>query len=296
VLSIDLVDPQGQKIHADAQQNTDLFWACRGGGGGSFGVVTGYTLRLIKLASVFTFNIKLSQLSAKSAAAVMKEWQAWAPQAPQSIDSNLVLARHPGGGIDLRCAGQSIGTSQELKRELKFLTSSPTVVSRSYLNAVIYFAGSSPGPNGWTYPSSPMKGKSDYATSPITGSGLSALMNEIDTRTGVYVICDAYGGAVANTAPDVTAFAHRSGTLYCLQYGSSWVSPSDTPQRLDQMRQCYAAMRPYVSGAAYVNYCDLDLPDYPSAYWGANLPRLKQIKSAFDPGNVFKHAQSVPLA
>ena len=50
-----------------------------------------------------------------------------------------------------------------------------------------------------------------------------------------------------------------------------------------------------MSGGAYVNYCDLDLPDYATAYWGANLPRLRQIKTAFDPGNVFKHAQSVPL-
>src|ERR1700688_3980221 len=62
VLSIDLVNPQGQQIHADAQQNADLFWACRGGGGGSFGVVTGYRLRLFELASVFTFNIEFLQL------------------------------------------------------------------------------------------------------------------------------------------------------------------------------------------------------------------------------------------
>jgi hypothetical protein len=62
------------------------------------------------------------------------------------------------------------------------------------------------------------------------------------------------------------------------------------------MRSCYAAMRPYVSGAAYVNYCDLDLADWQNAYWGQNLTRLKQIKSSFDPDNVFSHAQSVPLA
>lgn len=295
VLSIDLVDPQGKPIHADAQQNADLFWACRGGGGGSFGIATGYTLRLSKLSSVLTFNIRLPQLSASRAAAVMKEWQAWAPHAPQTIDSNLVLAKHSGGGIDLRCAGQSIGTRQELQRELRFLSSSPTLVSRSYINAVYYFAGSRPGPQGWTYQSSPMKGKSDYATSPIADPGLTALMNEIGAKTDIYVICDAYGGAIAKTALDATAFVHRSD-LYCLQYGSTWTSPSDTPQRLDEMRQCYAAMRPYVSGAAYVNYCDLDLPDYPVAYWGQNLFRLKQIKSAFDPDNVFKHAQSVPLA
>ena len=68
----------------------------------------------------------------------------------------------------------------------------------------------------------------------------------------------------------------------------------DTPKRLDDMRQFYVSLRPYMSGGAYVNYCDLDLADYATAYWGANLPRLKQIKGAFDPSNVFRHAQSVP--
>jgi FAD/FMN-containing dehydrogenase len=296
VLSIDLVDPGGQRVHVDAQQNADLFWACRGGGGGSFGIVTGYQLRLLELTSVLTFDIRLPQPSAEKAAAVMKEWQAWAPQAPQSIDSNLVISKDPDGGIDLRCAGQSIGTSQELQRELAFLTSTPGIVPRPFIDAIDFFAGSRPGPNGWNYPSSPMKGKSDYATSPLTDAGLLALMNEVSARAGIYVICDAYGGAITSTAPDATAFAHRGDTLFCIQYGSSWTSPSDTPQRLNDMRQCYAAMRPYVSGGAYVNYCDLELTDYPTAYWGQNLIRLKQIKSAFDPNNIFRHAQSVPLA
>jgi len=64
---------------------------------------------------------------------------------------------------------------------------------------------------------------------------------------------------------------------------------------LAQMRSLYAAMRPHVSGAAYLNYCDLDLPDATTAYWGSNLARLKQVKAAVDPENLFRHAQSVPL-
>jgi FAD/FMN-containing dehydrogenase len=62
------------------------------------------------------------------------------------------------------------------------------------------------------------------------------------------------------------------------------------------MRTLYASMRPYVSGASYVNYCDLDLGEgYAKAYWGNNLARLMKIKAAFDPTGIFRHAQSVPL-
>jgi FAD/FMN-containing dehydrogenase len=289
-LSIDLIDPQGNDVHADSQRNADLFWACRGGGGGTFGVATGYRLRLVPLTNVLVFNIRSGPFSLARAAAIMKAWQAWAPQAPRTIDSNLVITRHASGLINVRCAGQSVGTSQELQRELRFL-SSAAPVPMSYWKAVNYFAG----PGGWTYACAPMKGKSDYVSSPLSDAGIATLMNEISNRGSVYVVCDSYGGAIGSIASDATAFAHRSA-LYCIQYGSSWTKASDTRHRLSDMQALYAAMRPYVSGSAYVNYCDLDLTDWQDAYWGANLIRLKQIKSAFDPGNVFTHAQSVPPA
>lgn len=294
LIGLDLIDPQGKPVHADLQQNTDLFWANRGGGGGSFGAVTGYRLNLIKLSSVLTFNIKLPALSPTRAAGIMKEWQAWAPQAPRTIDSNLVLAKHSGSStVDLRCAGQSIGTLQELKRELRFLSSSPLVTQRSFFDAVNYFAGS----DGWNYKAQEalMKGKSDYATSAISDAGLATLTGELSRREGIYVICDSYGGAIAAIAPNATAFAHRK-ELYCIQYGSTWTDPKDTKDRLQNMSDFYATMRPFVSGGAYVNYCDKDLANWPDAYWGQNLARLKQIKSSFDPDNVFQHAQSVPEA
>jgi FAD/FMN-containing dehydrogenase len=50
-----------------------------------------------------------------------------------------------------------------------------------------------------------------------------------------------------------------------------------------------------VSGACYVNYCDTDIADFAIAYWGANLARLRQVKAQYDPTNLFRHAQSVPL-
>jgi hypothetical protein len=50
--------------------------------------------------------------------------------------------------------------------------------------------------------------------------------------------------------------------------------------------------RAAMPGASYVNYCDLDLPDYPDAYWGDNLARLMSVKQQYDPQNLFQH---VPL-
>jgi FAD/FMN-containing dehydrogenase len=120
-------------------------------------------------------------------------------------------------------------------------------------------------------------------------------MHEINAKKRVSIICDPYGGAIANIASDVTAFAHRAG-MYSIEYFSEWTNPNDTAQRLKDMNDVYAAMRPHVSGAAYVNYCDLDLVDWQSAYWGQNFGRLRQIKTAFDPANVFRHAQSIPVA
>jgi FAD/FMN-containing dehydrogenase len=293
VLSIDLIDPQGRAQHADRNHNADLFWASRGGGGGSFGVATGFHLQLHSLKNVITFSINWRQLEPARAADVLKVWQSWAPHAPASITGNLVINRHPEGGINLHCAGQSIGTLAELKRELKALPGAPRISPQPLVAAINDFAGGVPG---WIYASSLTKGKSDYVTAPLSDGGLATLMEQINGAADVYVICDAYGGAISRLAADATAFAHRGNTLFSIQYATYWSDPKETPNRLAMLRQFYTAMRPYVSGGAYVNYCDADLADWPTAYWGQNLTRLKRIKTAFDPDNVFQHRQSVPSA
>ena len=292
LLSVALVNPEGKQVYTDARQDPDLFWACRGGGGGSFGVATSFTVQLHRVATVIVFRVAWLALSTAVAAAVMKAWQNWAPHAPQTIDSNLVIVKGSNGTVNMHAAGQSVGTMQELQRELKALPKSQSAFTKqmTFSDAVAFFAGR-PG-----YPVQIMKGKSDYASAPISDEGLDVFMTGLARSSGIYVVCDAYGGALAGIAPNATAFVHRGGTLFCLQYGSVWDDAGDTEKRLDEMRQFYATMRPYVSGAAYVNYCDTDLPDWPTAYWGQNLARLKQIKSTFDPEKIFRHAQSVPLS
>src|SRR5271166_6454159 len=68
--SVDLIDPEGQQVRADADQNMDLYWACRGGGGGSFGIATSFAVRLKKVANVIVFRLVWPGLSIKGAKSV----------------------------------------------------------------------------------------------------------------------------------------------------------------------------------------------------------------------------------
>ena len=287
----ELVDAKGNIITADTQNNADLFWALRGGGGGSFGAVTRMRFTIHKVQQIVHFSVSW-KLNPASAVKLMQAWQAWAPQAPANLTTVLVLANGGKGRVALTCSGQSPGSTDEVRHELAKLTkvaaATPTITvsSRQVPKKPV---------SGWAYPSLFQKAKSDYVKSPMSEDGMATLFREMLKSPSVGAICDAYGGAVGSVATDATAFGHRD-MLYSIQYFINWTTTAAGKIAVTRIDALYAAMRPFVSGAAYVNYPDVDLPDYPTAYWGANLPRLKQIKVAVDPDNVFRHAQSVPLA
>jgi FAD/FMN-containing dehydrogenase len=109
---------------------------------------------------------------------------------------------------------------------------------------------------------------------------------------------DSYGGALNRVAADATAFVHRNA-LFSIQYTASWNSgdsSSVVSANTSWLNQTWQAMRSYVNGEAYQNYIDPDLTNWQQAYYGANLSRLQQIKAKYDPDNMFRFAQSVPLA
>jgi FAD/FMN-containing dehydrogenase len=145
------------------------------------------------------------------------------------------------------------------------------------------------------YESVYMKAKSDYVLTPLSTDAIAAMMAAASQASSVALLCDGYGGKIADVAATDTAFPRRAGTQFCIQYYSSWTKASDTASHVASVTKVYAAMRPFMPGASYVNYCDLDLPDYANAYWGDNLPRLMSVKAQYDPQNLFRHAQSVPL-
>lgn len=262
-----------------------------------FGIATRFTLNVFPLNTALVFGVSW-KLSQAHAARLFAAWQAWSPSAPATITSIMKVGPGGGGLISMRCIGQSIGSESALRSQLKTLTtlqaasSSLSVQSLGFLDAVKHFAGP------LAYEQVYMKAKSDYALAPLGSAGIDAMMAAVAPVApgGVVLLCDSYGGKISDVAADATAFPRRAGTQYCIQYYSSWTRAADTPAHLEQVANVYAAMRPYLPGASYVNYCDLDLPDYATAYWGDNLARLVAVKQHYDPDNLFQHAESVPVS
>ncbi|MHB1596423.1 MAG: FAD-binding oxidoreductase, partial [Streptosporangiaceae bacterium] len=305
----------------------DLYWACRGGGGGSFGVVTEFTLRTHPAPDLVIFYLTWPW---SRAAAVIAAWQRWAPAAPDALWSNLHLAAAPGGQPMISVGGAFAGGQARAGALIAGLSaaagSAPSTVylqRQSYLDAMRAEAGCgslsvpqchlpSQNPDG-VLSREPSYARSDFYGWPLPAPGIAAMLAQIERMGAVSgapgasggVAFDACGGAINRVSPDSTAFVHRS-SLFLAQYSTWWTaqpSPGDpagaaTPgvrRQRNWLDGFYAAMRPYASGEAYQNYADPGLADWERAYYGANYPRLQRVKAAVDPGDLFRFPQSVRL-
>ena len=115
--------------------------------------------------------------------------------------------------------------------------------------------------------------------------------------TAVGLTLFAWGGAMGRPAPDATAFVHRDASWLSV-VGTSW--GLDDPQELidenlQWVGQFYDALGPYATDQSYQNFADPALENWQTAYYGTNLPRLVEVKRAYDPENVFTFPQGIPL-
>ncbi len=298
LLAAHLVEANGNELDASATANPDLFWALRGGGGGNFGIVTGFTFQIHPVNRVIAFRIVWPN---NFPTASLKKWQSFAQSAPDELGFVFVMSGGQGHITGIRCTGlylpQTAGqtpTVATLKTLLAPLLSvgGPTLTTRqfSYIEAARYFAGN--GDPDRVY----FKAKSDYSLAAWSNDAVSAFISALrNSASPLAAIFEAYGGAINRVGEADTAFPHRGTTRFCLQYYAEWSSSSSTNGKVAAVRALYAAMRPFLPGYSYVNYIDSDLTDYAPAYYKGNLARLQTVKQQYDPDNVFHFAQSIPL-
>jgi FAD/FMN-containing dehydrogenase len=291
VVSVQIVTADGHVLVADARHNSDLYWACRGGGGGNFGIATRFVLRTHRVThgSYFVATWPWAQ-----AAEVVGSFLGWAPRQPDALGSVCRLATGPGGPT-VQVYGQLLGGVATLRSLLADLGPPATrldLAAASWLDLVRRWAdclGHSL-PQCATPTQQAFVGASDYLARVPTSDQLAefkAAIDDLGTAPGALLI-DAYGGVVNRIAPGATAFVHRT-ELASVQYIAVGADASERAW-VDDAR---AALAPAASGQAYVNYIDPDLRDWDRAYYGTNLPRLRRVKKRYDPHNLFHFPQSI---
>jgi FAD/FMN-containing dehydrogenase len=316
--SLQIVTADGQVRTCSATSNANLFWACRGGGGGNFGVATSFTYRTHPAGEIILFFLSWPW---SQAARVISAWQSWAPHAPDELWSNLHLSAAPGGSVpSIQVGGTYLGSVSAAYAQLEKLyaaagsdPSSPFLESTSWLHAMLVEAGcASLSVNECHLPTQTSGGqlsraseyaKSDFFTKPLSSHGIGTLLSGVESLQRVSgasggsggIAFDALGGAVNRVAPAATAFVHRNA-LFGAQYTTGWTPGAAAAgvarQRAWQL-SFWKSMRPYASGQAYQNYIDPTLTNWRQAYYGANYSRLAQVKAAYDPDRVFTFPQAI---
>jgi hypothetical protein len=307
-----IVLANGKAVNCNAHEHADLYWALRGGGGGSFGIVTRLVFRTHPVNTVSTYSLEWPWADARR---VVAAWQRIAPHAPDGLFSVLNLNAGGGAAPHITSAGQFFGTPERLRALVQPLADAGTptrftVTSRTYMDAMKMWAGCGADtiaechlqPQG-VLGRDTFKGKSGYVNKgkPLSARGIDMLVRQIEARQnggpgrGI-VLLDSYGGAINRVAKGATAFVHRDA-LFSLQYLAYWGSTDPAAvaaANLRWLRTLRGSMRPFVSPFAYQNYVDPELQNWRQAYYGTNFKRLVTVKRRYDPNNVFRFAQSIP--
>jgi FAD/FMN-containing dehydrogenase len=306
LLAARVVTADGRVRRVDADTNEDLLWACRGGGGGNFGIVTALTLKAHRARGGAYFLISWPWSQADRA---LDAWQRFAPEAPPALTSILSLGTTGGSGSPRVAAlGQYFGGASALRRLIRPLTrvdgASLTSGSSSYFSLVLRWAGCLDGGYAACKRStrSSFFAKSDYFDRRLGPRGRRAAIDWVERRqrTPSYgsgaLLLDAYGGALNRPAAEATAFVHRDMlfSLQYLAYPGGGAAARGASRRW--INGAWRALRPHASGEAYQNYIDPQLDGWQRAYYGSNLERLREIKKQIDPDFRFRFPQAIPPA
>lgn len=296
LVSTDLVTADGAIVRASATDNPDLFWGCRGGGGGNFGISTSFRVETVPASPRIVFAVRWAAPTARLLAAIIAALDA----APRELGSRLSLDRYAGEAMaTINLIGQFAGTRAALDDVL-----APALSAAEPLEMAVT------GFDYWTAQKALLDGdgpmlfqeRSRFAIGSLGEDFAEAALGWLrawpEAGDSAHLVMFQTGGAINDMVPADTAFIHRNSRwLACLALTWSEDDRVDAMERaLAWQSVSHADLRRFAEGGAYQNFTDPELEDWAESYYGANLPRLRAVKRAVDPDNVFRFAQSIPPA
>jgi FAD/FMN-containing dehydrogenase len=301
LLELTIVTPDGEArtitANSDDEDERDLFWACRGGGGGNFGVAVEMKLRMHQ-PNTPRMLVSRPRWPAERAGEVLAFYNDWI----ETVPPELAVYGYWGAEADalvptrtLNVLGFTIvyngdfGEGVRLIEPLIRLDPSHVDLENLTLPEIEETIGSSTvvGDRSaymWSGVLSP------GAFTPDVADAFADHMANAPSASS-FVVWTHLGGKVEEVAPDATAFPHRSAR-FVPELKAIWEDPHDARRNVEWAHGFFEALRPHFVGA-YVNYIDPLLADWPRMYYGDNYPRLLEIKERWDPDGLFCAQQSI---
>lgn len=297
IVSADIVTADGEVLTASEDQNEDLFWAIRGGGG-NFGVVTSFEYQLHEIRSeVFTL---LTFHRGDKAAELLQHFREWASSAPNAASVLPLYAFVPEleefpeeawGDPALAfvgCYTGDIDTAEETFQSL-----------REFAEPIVDFSGPMPYtelqsifdadyPNGRHY-----YWKATYVED-LTEEVIDLIVRRGSESPSKLSTVDLWhlGGAISDVEQDATAFWHRDKE-YMLTFEANWDDPRADEENIAWVRESLAEVEDMpVAAGRYGNFPGLS-EDPARTIFGDNYDRLVEVKTKYDPTNLFRLNQNI---
>jgi FAD/FMN-containing dehydrogenase len=292
-----LVTADSSVVRANAKDNADLFWALRGGGG-NFGVVTAFDVRLHRLTGVVLAE---GITPGKDIRRLLELWRDVMPESPHDLKWNInlrlapatektppELRSRPVASSSLLWTGSPEDAPPHLRRARGVChPDSARDKSLSFLD--LQTMADDDFPHGRRY-----YAKSGYFTA-LDNQTIDRLLDAVTTIPSSETIIElAYlGGAAAEVGAGDTAFGDRSAPIV-LTLLANWTNPSDDASHMSWARAIFERLRPAMTPGVYVNFMSGDeQARVPEAYH-QRWERMVAIKSHYDPQNFFRLNQNVP--
>lgn len=292
LIAVEIVTADGELRKVSATREPNLFWAIRGGGG-NFGVVTAFEFRLHPVGPEVYAGLVV--YPADQARQVLRAWRDFTVGAPEELSVWTVLRKAPPlpflpesiHGRDavifaLVHAGDIAAGEQAAAPVLKFGTP-----AGSHLGATPYSAFQAAfdpllEPGARNYWKSHNFAKVDDAMLEVAIAAAAAAPGP---ECEVFIA--QLGGAMTRVAPADTAYAGRDAN-YIMNIHGRWQSAADDQAVRDWSRRLYRDTAPFSTGGGYVNFFTEDEGERVTQAYGANYPRLQEVKRRYDPDNLFR--------
>jgi FAD/FMN-containing dehydrogenase len=297
LVSVDMVTADGKKLRASENDNADLFWAIRGGGG-NFGVVTQFEFQLFPVGAEIVAGLIVFPFS--QAKQILTRYRQFVNSAPEELNVWVVLRKAPPlPFLPENVHGKEVvvlpifycGAAAEAEKLIAPI--------RAFGDAHGERLGSQPYVQ-WQKAFDPLltPGARNYWKSHNFTEIADGALDSIIEYAGKLpspqceILIGLIAGAPNRVAPNAMAYGHRDAR-FVLNVHGRWDEAKDDQRCIGWAREFFNASKPYASAGAYVNFMTEEEGDRIAAAYGANYNRMVEIKRRYDPENVFHLNQNI---